>query len=143
VRNPLFEYAERQSFHGIESTPGPKSNNYPADCIVEDTLIHETGRVEKQTAGVQISMSEGITVRHCSIYDVPRAGININEGTFGGMRSRTAMCSIRCSKPAITDRSIRGGATGTWGLKDIDLNLNKAWSTSARAHWQATKAEGI
>ena len=29
-------------------------------------------------------MSHKITVRHCSIYDVPRAGINISEGTFGG-----------------------------------------------------------
>lgn len=26
------------------------------------------GRVEKQAAGVQISMAQGITVRHCSIY---------------------------------------------------------------------------
>ncbi|MGC9355791.1 MAG: PDZ domain-containing protein, partial [Mariniphaga sp.] len=39
---------------------------------------------EKQTSPVQISMSHKITVRHCSIYDVPRAGINISEGTFGG-----------------------------------------------------------
>jgi hypothetical protein len=29
-------------------------------------------------------MSHKIRVNHCSIYDVPRAGININEGTFGG-----------------------------------------------------------
>ncbi len=29
-------------------------------------------------------MSHRITISHCSIYDVPRAGININEGTFGG-----------------------------------------------------------
>ena len=40
--------------------------------------------VEKQATGVQISMAESITVRHCSIYDVGRAGINISEGTFGG-----------------------------------------------------------
>jgi hypothetical protein len=29
-------------------------------------------------------MSARITISHCSIYDVPRAGINISEGTFGG-----------------------------------------------------------
>jgi hypothetical protein len=29
-------------------------------------------------------MSQGITVSHCSIYDVPRAGINISEGTWNG-----------------------------------------------------------
>jgi len=33
---------------------------------------------------VQISMSQGITVRHCSIYGTSRAGINVSEGTFGG-----------------------------------------------------------
>tara|TARA_R110001583_G_scaffold55764_3_gene169101 strand:- start:60193 stop:61338 length:1146 start_codon:yes stop_codon:yes gene_type:complete len=43
-----------------------------------------TGRFEKQTALVQIPMSSHITVNHCFIYDVPRAGINISEGTFSG-----------------------------------------------------------
>ncbi len=52
--------------------------------MVEDCLITMTGRDEKQTAPVQISMSHKIRVNHCSIYDVPRAGINISEGTFGG-----------------------------------------------------------
>ena len=65
-------------------TPGPKGKDFPSECVVEDSLIHDVGVVEKQAAGVQISMSSGITVRHCSIYDVGRAGINISEGTFGG-----------------------------------------------------------
>ena len=84
VRSPLFEYNERQSYANIDKTPGPKTDNYPADCVVEDSLIHGVSMVEKQAAGVQISMSKGITIRHCSIYDVGRAGINISEGTFGG-----------------------------------------------------------
>ena len=84
VRNPLFEYRQRQSYADIDKTPGPKTPDYPADCIVDDCLIHDIGVVEKQAAGVQISMSSGITIRHCSIYDVGRAGINISEGTFGG-----------------------------------------------------------
>jgi hypothetical protein len=42
------------------------------------------GRFEKQTAGVQIAMAMRITVRHCSIYDCPRAGINIGDGCWGG-----------------------------------------------------------
>jgi hypothetical protein len=29
-------------------------------------------------------MAQDITVRHCSIYDVPRAGINIGDGCWGG-----------------------------------------------------------
>ena len=43
-----------------------------------------TRLVERQPAGVQISMSMGITVRDTSVYDTARAGINIIEGTWGG-----------------------------------------------------------
>ncbi len=84
VRSPLFEYNQVRDLKDIDKTPGPKSSNYPSDCLVEDCLINETGRIEKQTAGVQIEMSQNITVRHCSIYDVPRAGINIGSGEWGG-----------------------------------------------------------
>jgi hypothetical protein len=84
VRNPLFEYGQRQRYADIDRTPGPKADGFPADCVVEDCLIRRVGTVEKQAAGVQISMSQGITVRHCSIYETSRAGINISEGTFGG-----------------------------------------------------------
>jgi hypothetical protein len=84
VRNPLFEYNHRQDFASIDKTPGPRTDDYPAECAVEDGLIHSVGVVEKQAAGVQVSMARGITIRHCSIYDVGRAGINFSEGTFGG-----------------------------------------------------------
>ena len=84
VRSPLFEYRQVQDLEKIDRSPGPKSDNYPAECLVEDCLIWQTGRFEKQTSPVQIAMSMGITVRHCSIYDVPRAGINIGDGTWGG-----------------------------------------------------------
>ena len=68
----------------LDTAPGPKTDNYPADCRVEDCLLHGFGVVEKQTAGVEISMSESITVSHASIYDCPRAGINIGDGCWGG-----------------------------------------------------------
>ena len=84
VRDPLFEYSQTQDLTQIDLTPGPKTENYPADSAVEDCLIHGIGRVERQTAGVQISMSRRITVRDTSIYDCARAGINISEGTWGG-----------------------------------------------------------
>jgi len=84
VRNPLFEYNETQHLSEIDLTPGPKTDNYPADSTVEDCLIHSIGRVEKQPAGVQISMAQGITVRDVSIYDCARSGINVSEGTWGG-----------------------------------------------------------
>ena len=84
ARNPLFNYHQVQDLGAIDRTPGPKTDNYPADCLVEDCLIYLTGRVEKQTAGVQITLAEDITVRHCSICDMPRAGINIGDGCWGG-----------------------------------------------------------
>lgn len=84
VRNPLFEYNQRHDYTALDRTPGPKTTNYPADCLIEECLIYRTGRAEKQTAPIQIAMAQGITVRHCSLYDVPRAGINIGDGCWGG-----------------------------------------------------------
>jgi len=85
VRNPKFvPYGPRVSMEEMDLTPGPKNNNFPRNCIVEDNLIHNIGTIEKQVAGVEISMSTYITLRHNSIYNVPRAGINIGEGAWGG-----------------------------------------------------------
>ena len=84
VRNALFNYNQRLDPAQLDRTPGPRADNHPADCAVEDSLITRTGRVEKQTAGVDIDMAARITIRHCSIYDVPRAGINVGGGTWGG-----------------------------------------------------------
>ena len=84
VRDPLFGYNQSQDLTKVDPVPGPKSENYPAESTVEDCLIHGIGRVERQPAAVQISMSKGITVRDASIYDCARSGINISEGTWGG-----------------------------------------------------------
>lgn len=84
VRDPLFEYGQSQDMKKIDRTPGPKSDNYPAGCAVEDCLIQGIGRVERQPAGVQISMARRITIRDTTIHDCARAGINISEGTWGG-----------------------------------------------------------
>ncbi len=64
--------------------PGPKTNNYPANCLVYNNLMHDLGTIEKQVAGVHISMAQDITASHNTIYNVPRAGININDGMWGG-----------------------------------------------------------
>lgn len=84
VRSPSFQYKEFIDLDKMDTLRGPLNNNYPGNSIVDNNLIYRTGRIEKQTAGVQISMSMGITVRHNSIYEVPRAGINIGDGTWGG-----------------------------------------------------------
>jgi hypothetical protein len=84
ARNVLFNYNQANQLEDLDRTPGPRSDNYPADCVVDNCLIYLTGRVEKQTAGVEMDLARDITIRHCSIYDVPRAGINIGDGCWGG-----------------------------------------------------------
>jgi hypothetical protein len=84
VRSPSFEYGKFVPAAEIDREKGPKTGNYPAACRVHDNLIHRIGLYEKQITGVELSMCHNITVSHNSIYDTPRAGINISEGTWGG-----------------------------------------------------------
>ena len=84
VRSPAFNYGKFVDMAEMDTKLGPKNELYPRSCLVNDNLIYRIGRIEKQTAGVQISMAMDITVSHNSIYDVPRAGINIGDGTWGG-----------------------------------------------------------
>lgn len=84
VRSAVFNYDVHGSYDQIDRQQGPKTNNYPANCMVSDNLIHTIGLFEKQITGVELSMCKSITVSHNSIYDVPRAGINVSEGTWGG-----------------------------------------------------------
>lgn len=84
VRSPAFQYGKFVPLAEMDTIAGPQNNLYPKNCIAEDNLIYRIGRVEKQTAGVQIAMAMDITVSRNSIYDVPRAGINIGDGTWGG-----------------------------------------------------------
>jgi hypothetical protein len=65
-------------------TPGPQSVDYPAFIKVDNNTMHNFGVFEKQTAGVNISMSQYDTVRHNSIDKCPRAGINFTDGCWGG-----------------------------------------------------------
>ena len=84
VRNPLFDYNQSVPFATLDRTAGPKSNDYPSNCEASNNLIHDIGRIEKQAAGVELSMCADILVSHNTIYNVPRSGINVSEGTWGG-----------------------------------------------------------
>ncbi len=93
VRSAMFSWGPGNPYSGgkpqleleaIDRTPGPLTEDYPAKCLVEDCLITRIGQLEKQSACVEIAMAQDITVRHCSAYEVPRAGINIGDGCWGG-----------------------------------------------------------
>ncbi len=84
VRSGLSNYGKSLLFEQIDLTPGPRNNLYPRQCSAEDNLIHNIGQVEKQVAGIQIQIASEINVRHNTIYNTPRAAINIGDGAFGG-----------------------------------------------------------
>ncbi len=69
-----------------DATVGPVSGSfdYPDSCTISNNLMDSLGRFEKQTAGVCLSMSHAITVRHNTINGSPRSGVNVNDGTWGG-----------------------------------------------------------
>ena len=68
----------------VDIRPGPKNNNCPSQCVIENNLMHDIGAVEKQVAGVFISKAFQIFLRHNTIYNCPRAAININDNAWGG-----------------------------------------------------------
>lgn len=84
VRSPSFRYELSIPYEQLDKTPGPQNNNFPQECTVTNNLIHNMGQLEKQATGVQIELSSSITVSHNSIYNTPRAGINIGDGAWGG-----------------------------------------------------------
>jgi hypothetical protein len=84
ARSAAFRYEDYVPYTALDLTPGPKTPSYPSQCLAEDNLMHNLGETEKQSAGVEIDLSAGIVVRHNTIYHVPRAGINIGDGCWGG-----------------------------------------------------------
>jgi hypothetical protein len=58
--------------------------SFPFQCSASNNLIHDCGVFGKQIAGVYISRAKRITAAHNLIYNMPRAGICIGDGTWGG-----------------------------------------------------------
>ncbi|MGN8070362.1 right-handed parallel beta-helix repeat-containing protein [Mucilaginibacter sp. 22184] len=84
ARSPAFSYETFVPWDKMDYQPGPKNSDYPQYCVATGNLIHHIGTIEKQVAGVQVSMSSHITISHNTIYHTPRAGLNMSEGTWGG-----------------------------------------------------------
>ncbi|WP_299584711.1 right-handed parallel beta-helix repeat-containing protein, partial [uncultured Sunxiuqinia sp.] len=80
----VWEEPFRDKQQSTDTIPGPKTENYPRFCLVENNLITRIGELEKQAAGILVSMSAENTLNHNSIYDLPRAGICFNDGCWGG-----------------------------------------------------------
>lgn len=65
-------------------TPGPKTCEYPAYITISNNMMNHLGVFEKQTSGVTMSAAMCDTVRHNTMHNMPRAGINFCDGCFGG-----------------------------------------------------------
>ncbi len=128
-RNPV-SWKGGNELSKLDKTPGPKTKNYPGECVVDDCLIHEIGQIEKQTAGVTMDMSQGITVRHCSIYDMPRSGINIGDGCWGG--HVIEFCDVFDTVKETGDHGSFNswGRDRYWGLGGLNLNDDKGWEAN-------------
>jgi Right handed beta helix region len=71
-------------FVGSWNSTNGTVKNFPYECIASNNLIHDCGVFGKQIAGVYISRAKRITASHNLIYNMPRAGICIGDGTWGG-----------------------------------------------------------
>lgn len=67
----------------LETTVGAQKT-FSYECVAANNLIRQCGIFGKQVAGVYISRAKRITASHNQIHDMPRAGICIGDGTWGG-----------------------------------------------------------
>lgn len=69
---------------GIQNMVVGSQRYFPCECEVTHNIVHDCGVFGKQVAGFFVSVAKRITVGHNLIFKMPRAGICINDGTWGG-----------------------------------------------------------
>jgi hypothetical protein len=69
---------------GSENLIQGTNHPVPSENLISNNLIHDCGVFGKQIAGVFISVTLRNTISHNLIYNLPRAGICVNDGWGGG-----------------------------------------------------------
>jgi hypothetical protein len=69
---------------GLERLIQGTNHPVPTDNLISNNLIHDCGIFGKQVAGVFVSVAEKNIISHNVIYNLPRAGICINDGWGAG-----------------------------------------------------------
>lgn len=67
-----------------DTTAGPANDEFIKNCTVRNCYFYNLGLYEKQSAAVSASIAQNIVISHCTAHRLPRAAINISDGTFGG-----------------------------------------------------------
>jgi hypothetical protein len=62
----------------------PETDEIPMDCEASNNLVHDVGEFAKQCAAVFMANCQRVKIVHDHIYNAPRAGINVNNGRYGG-----------------------------------------------------------
>jgi hypothetical protein len=68
------------STDGIDGFSMPSQ---PVNTLIQSNIIHEIGIYVKQSAPLLISVSRSVSVIGNLMFNMPRAGININDGFYG------------------------------------------------------------
>lgn len=107
-----------------DSTPGPRAEHYPKDITISKNHIMDVGIFEKQSCGVSMSVAHNIKVLQNTIHESPRAGINVNDGSFGG--HEIAYNDIfDCQKETADHGQFNSwGRDRFWSLGGFDTNGN-------------------
>lgn len=114
-----------------DRTPGPLTSDFPAFCTIENNTMNHFGRFEKQTAGVDMTISEFDTVRHNTIHDCPRAGLNVGSGCFAGHE-----ISYNWVYNSVLETSDHG-PFNSWG-RDRNLDFENDTSATQLDAWNTT-----
>jgi hypothetical protein len=55
----------------------------PANTLIKSNIMHETGIYMKQSAPVLIAVSRSVSIIGNLMFNIPRAGVNVNDGFYG------------------------------------------------------------
>jgi len=88
---------------------GPVSEEYPRDIEISNNHIFDVGIFEKQSSGINLSVTSRIKILYNTIHRSARSNINVNDGSFGG--HEIAYNDIFDSQIETTDH----GPFNSWG----------------------------
>jgi len=91
-------------------------------------MIDHSEGLKKQSAGIDLSMTMCDTVRHNTVHDAPRAGINFTDGCWGG----NEVCYNWVYKTVL--ETFDHGPINAWGRdRNLLVNVNDTSNTELDA----------